>query len=109
MANRKLTLDRNRRGLTLVEMMVSVALTLMVVFALVQVFELLGENVADGRATIEMSGNLRGAAQLLREDLEGLTVTTLPPRSPDQGEGYLEIVDGPSTDSQHIVQLRNTL
>ena len=89
------TYKRSRRGLTLVEMMVSVALTLMVVFALVRVFEALGGNVTTGRATIEMSANLRSAAQLLRSDLAGLTVTTLPPRTPEQGEGYLEIVDGP--------------
>ena len=38
--------------------------------ALVRVFEMLGDNVTDGRATIEMSGNLRAAAQLLRELLE---------------------------------------
>lgn len=98
------TFRRNRRGLTLVEMMVSVVLTLMVVFALVRVFALLGDNVTAGRATIEMSGSLRNAAQMLREDLEGLTVTTLPPRSPEQNEGYIELTDGPSTDSQHFVQ-----
>lgn len=96
------TYKRSRRGLTLVEMMVSVALTLMVVFALVRVFEALGGNVTTGRATIEMSANLRSAAQLLRSDLAGLTVTTLPPRTPEQGEGYLEIVDGPGTDSQYV-------
>ena len=83
--------------------MISVVLTLMVVFAVVRVFESLGDSVTDGRATIEMSGNLRTAAQLLQEDLNGLTVTTLPPRSADQGEGYLELLDGPGTDSQYVV------
>ncbi len=92
-----------RKGLTLVEMMISVALTLMVVFALVRVFEALGSNVTDSRAAIEMSGNLRSAANILRRDLAGLTVTTLPPRAPEQGEGYFEISDGPATDSQQII------
>lgn len=95
--------NTNRSGLTLVEMMVSVALTLMVVFAMVRIFESLGNNVTDGRAMIDMSGNLRAAAQMLRSDLEGLTVTTTPPRSPEDGEGYLEIIDGPGTDYQHVV------
>ena len=94
---------RGRRGLTLVEMMVSVTLTLVVVFALVQVFDLLGDSVTDSKAIIEISANLRTAADLLRDDLDGLTVTTLPPRAPAQGEGYLEIVDGPSTDRQNYV------
>lgn len=95
----------NRRGLTLVEMMISVVLTLMVVFAVVRIFESLGDSVTDGRATIEMSGNLRTAAQLLQKDLQGLTVTTLPPRDPAQGEGYLELLDGPGTDSQYVVPM----
>ena len=72
----------NRRGFTLVEMMISVALSLMVVFAVVRVFETLGNSVTDGRATIELSGSLRTAAQLLQDDLNGVTVTSLPPRSP---------------------------
>lgn len=100
---------RIRHGLTLVEMLVSVALTLLVVFALVRVFELLGNNVAEGRATIEVSGNLRSAAQLLREDLAGVTVTTLPPRAPEQSEGYLEIVDGPETDQSQLLQKGNDM
>ena len=90
-----------RQGLTLVEMMISVVLTLMVVFAVVRVFESLGDSVTDGRATIEMSGSLRTAAQLLKDDLDGVTVTSLPPRSPDKNEGYLELIDGPATDSQY--------
>jgi|GEM_PF-895082 len=93
---------RQRAGLTLVEMLVSVALTLMVVFALVRVFELLGANVTDGRSTIEMSGSLRTASDLLRQDLEGLTTTTLPPRSPSQDSGYFEMMDPAGTDLQHI-------
>ena len=93
---------RFRSGLTLVEMLVSVALTLIVVFALVRVFESLGAGVTEGRATIEMSGNLRSAAQLLRSDLAGLTVTALPPRAPGQGEGYFEYADGPGTDYQYM-------
>ena len=93
---------RFRSGLTLVEMMVSLALTLMVVFALVRVFELLGNNVTDGRSTIEMSGNLRTASDLLRQDLAGMTTTTLPPRSPSQDGGYFEMMDPIGTDMQHI-------
>ena len=94
---------RGRRGLTLIEMLVSVTLTLMIVFALVSVFDLIGKRVTDGRALIELSGNLRGAANRLQQDLAGLTATTLPPRDPSHGEGYLEIVDGPTTDRQHYV------
>ena len=96
-----------RRGLTLVEMMVSVTLSLLVVFALVEVFDLIGNNVTDSRAIIEMSGNLRSAASLLRRDLEGVTVTTVPPRNPESNEGYLEIVEGPTTDRQNYIVRNN--
>lgn len=101
--NNHRTSQNNRQGFTLVEMMISVALTLMVVFALVRVFETLGDSVTDGRASIEVSSSLRTAAQLLQSDLEGVTTTTLPPRNPEQGEGYIELIDGPGTDSQYRV------
>lgn len=93
-----------RHGLTLVEMMVSVVLTLMVVFALVRVFELLGSNVTDGRATMELSSSMRQTVGLLRDDLAGLTTTVRPWRDPEQSDGYFEVIDGPSTDSQHYVR-----
>ena len=47
------TTGAKRRGLTLIEMLVAVTITLMVILAIVQVFQLLGTNIKNGQALIE--------------------------------------------------------
>ncbi len=84
-----------RRGLTLVEMMVSVTITLLVVFAIVQVFDIMGSTIAMGRATIEMAGQLRNVTNILQEDLDNLTCPVEPWIDPDAGVGYFEYIEGP--------------
>ena len=83
-----------RHGLTLIEMLVSVTLTLLVVFAIVQVFDMLGQTMTKGRAAIEMAGNLRSVANRLQEDLDSLTCPVRPWLDPAAGEGYFEYVEG---------------
>jgi hypothetical protein len=87
-----------RAGLTLIEMLIAVALTLLVVLAIVRVFDVLGTNVTQSRAILELSGELRGAANLMQADLDRVTAPTLPPLDPQSGLGYLEIVEGIRTD-----------
>lgn len=87
-----------RAGLTLIEMLIAVALTLLVVLAIVRVFDVLGTNVTQSRAILELSGELRNAANLLQADLDRITAPTLPPLDPQSGLGYLEIIEGIRTD-----------
>lgn len=84
--------------MTLIELLVAVALTLMVILAIVRVFDILGGNVTESRAILELSGELRNASNLLQTDLDSLTAPTLPPLEPQSGLGYLEIVEGVRTD-----------
>lgn len=94
-AARHATRRRSRRGLTLVEMMVSVTITLLVVFAIVQIFDIMGNTVAMGRATIEMAGQLRSVSNTLQQDLDNLTCPVEPWIDPDAGVGYFEYIEGP--------------
>ena len=48
-----------RRAFTLVEMMVSSAVSLILILGVVEAFQVIGEAVADGRATLTMSGQIR--------------------------------------------------
>lgn len=89
----------SRSGLTLIEILVSVALTLIIVFALVRVFQLLGDSVRDSRAILELSGQLRGVSQQLQRDLDNLTVDVVPYNDPEAGGGYFEYIEGITTDS----------
>ena len=84
----------SRSGLTLVEMLVSMTLTLIIVFAMLQVFQVMGDNVTRSRATLEMAVELRDASSRLQEDLQSLTVQVRPWVKPSQGLGYFEYIEG---------------
>ncbi len=91
-----------RAGYTLIEILVATALSLILLGAVVQIFGLIGGSVNDSRATLEASDRLRATAVRLQKDLAGLTVTPIPPRSPESDEGYLEIIEGPNTAAVNI-------
>lgn len=82
-----------RRGYTLVEILVATTLTLVLMFAVVQIFAMIGDNVSDSRAILEMNDRVRAAKTRLQMDLGGITVVPLPPRDED-GDGYVEIIEG---------------
>jgi prepilin-type N-terminal cleavage/methylation domain-containing protein len=85
-------------GFTLVEMLVSMAITLIMLFAIVQIFKVMGDGVNSGRSVIEMSGQLRQAAHLLQQDLDGATAPALPWTRADSALGYTEFTEGPEVD-----------
>lgn len=87
-----------RGGFTIVEMMVTIVIVLIVMLAVVQLFEWIGVRVAQGRAVIEMSGVLRGATRRLELDLETCTVPVRPWIDPAAGEGYFELYEGAAND-----------
>lgn len=88
-----------RRGMTLVEMIVATTMSLIILGIIAQLFGMLGKGVTGSRAALELSEQLRAVANTLRTDLAGITVSTLPPVSPDSDAGYLELIEGgtPST------------
>lgn len=83
-----------RRGITLVEMLVSMAITLVMMAAVVTLFDRLGQGVNDSRATIEMTSRLRGVRNRLQNDLASLTCPTIPWTRPEAGVGYFEYIEG---------------
>ncbi len=92
-----------RHALTLVEMLISVTLTLLVVFAVVQIFDQLGEAVALGRSTIEMSGQLRTVAARLQDDLDNVTCPVVAPLSAKKAAGFFRYEEGPVSDGTRII------
>ena len=71
------------------------AITLLLMGAVVQMFGALGQSITDSRSFLEASEKLNSAAARLQMDLKGVTVKMLPPRNPDDGEGYFEYIEGP--------------
>jgi hypothetical protein len=89
------------RGLTLVEMLVAMTLTLLLMGAVAQLFGMLGKGVNDSRTSAELGDRMRATAYRLRQDMAGLTVdiTALPPMRSSLNTGYLEIIEGPESDA----------
>jgi prepilin-type N-terminal cleavage/methylation domain-containing protein len=83
-----------RRGFTLVEMLVAMVLTLILVYALAEFYAYVGETVRDGRALIEVTGQLRGAIQRLKGDLDLRTAPVIPWADDGSGVGYFMIAEG---------------
>ncbi len=75
-------------------MLVALAVTLLMMGAVITVFGFIGERVTDSRALIETTDRMRSAAHLLREDLTNITVDAIPWQKPEAGAGYLEIMEG---------------
>lgn len=87
-----------RRGVSLVEMLVAMAATLLLVAAVAQAFALVGTAFTNSRALLELDARMRSAAWTLRDDLSRATVAPLPPRG-GGADGYLEIIEGPQADA----------
>ena len=86
--------QRRQAGLTLVEVLVSIVVTLILAIALIQVFKIVGDAVNRGRATLEISGEMRTVSQRLQSDLDMLTVPVRPWPTPSAGLGYFEFGEG---------------
>lgn len=89
-----------RHGLSLLEVLVGLTITLIVLLAMMQAFKFASQQMSIGRASVELTNRLRTAESLLRNDLERLTLS---PRSYHDAvaepKGYFELVDGFATDT----------
>ncbi len=83
-----------RRGMTLVEMLVALTVTLILMGTVMTIFGNVGKSVTDSRSSIEMSERVRNARNRIQADVSGVTALTLPPRRPEDNEGYLEYIEG---------------
>jgi prepilin-type N-terminal cleavage/methylation domain-containing protein len=89
---------RRAAGFTLVEMLVTMAVSLILISALAQAYAVFGTILAEGRAVIELSGSLRSTAHQLQQDLDQVTVPVRPWSEEGGAEGYFEYIDGVATD-----------
>jgi prepilin-type N-terminal cleavage/methylation domain-containing protein len=99
---------RDRRGMTLVEMLVATTITLIMMGLVAQLFGVFGQGVTGSRSVIELTDQMRTAGWRLRQDLGGVTAPTLPPRRPEAAEGYFELLEGPATDANAAPVLVST-
>lgn len=92
------------RGMTLVEMLVAMASTLLLMGLIAQLFGVLGRGVNGSRNIVELGDRIRSVQYSLRHDLAGATAAgATPPIDPALGLGYFEIIEGPETDRLTVV------
>ena len=101
------TTGRQRRdGLSLIEVLVALTMTLIVLVAMTQAFKFASGEMTKGRASVELINKLRVVEDLLRSDLRSLTVDVVPHYNlSSEPKGYFEIVDGPAVDVNYIPSL----
>ena len=94
---------RRAAAFTLVEMLVTMAVSIILVFALAQAYAVFGTILAEGRAAIELSGSMRSVAHQLQRDLDHVTVPVRPWTDEGGAQGYFEYIDGPATDRDPVL------
>ena len=74
---------RRRRAITLIEMLIAIAISLIVLVAVIRIFDQLNGAMNASKASIEQAGELRNVTQRMQADLDGMTASTLP-EDPDR-------------------------
>jgi prepilin-type N-terminal cleavage/methylation domain-containing protein len=88
------------RGVTLIEMLVTVAILVIIMTVLVQVFQAATGALSTAQALQQIDDQLRRASGLIRADLSGVTARFTPPLDPAQNQGYFEYGENEFADVQ---------
>lgn len=88
-----------RVGMTLVEMLVAMTITLIMMGVVAQLFAMMGSGMQGNRNKTELYNRLRSAAERLKMDLAGVTAPMQPPLDPGRNLGYFEYIEGKESDS----------
>ncbi|MFO0956957.1 MAG: prepilin-type N-terminal cleavage/methylation domain-containing protein [Isosphaeraceae bacterium] len=94
---------RPRRGLTLVEMLVTVALVLLIMVIITSVFRSAATATSRQKVAMELEQILRRVDSTFRQDLQGVTAKMDPsfePARPDEQRGYFEYGENSLADIQ---------
>ena len=89
-----------RRGFTLVEMLVTVAVLVIMMTILVQIFQAATGSVSAAQAYQQLDAQLRRLDGILRADLRGATAHFTPPLDPALNLGYFEYGENEFADNQ---------
>ena len=86
----------NRRGYTLLEILIAVTLMMMIMLGVTQLFSSVGTQINNAQATLNMAGNLRSVKTRLEKDLALVTadLTKAPPMKAGINNGYFCIIEG---------------
>lgn len=80
-------------------MLIAMAITLLMMAAVVTLFANISSSVSKRRATIEMSTQMQQVRAMLQRDLAGATCPAVPWQRPESNHGYIEIIEGAQSDA----------
>lgn len=89
-----------RRGVTLVEMLVTVALLVLMMTVIVQIFQAATGAVSAARTYQDLDSGLRQIDATIRQDLSNITARMTPPLDPKNNLGYFEYIENSFADGQ---------
>ncbi len=89
-----------RRGVTLVEMLVTLAVLLLMMTAIVKIFQAATGALNSAQVYQELDNQLRLLDSTIRSDLNGVTCKLTPPNNPQNNQGYLEYGENEFADLQ---------
>ena len=92
--------EGTRPSFTLIEMLVAMAITLIMMAAVVTLFANVSKSVSNRRATMELNAQIREVRNVLQEDLQGATCPGLTWQRPESNHGYIEIIEGPAREGE---------
>lgn len=90
----------SRRGVTLIEMLVTVAMLVLMMTALVEIFQKATDALNSAQSYQEADVSLRRLDAMIRSDLNGVTAKLTPPLNPKDGLGYFEYGENSFADLQ---------
>ena len=91
--------QRNRRGITIVEILIAITISLTVLLALAVAFREMSKEISNGRSVMELATKLRNATETIRNDFENRTVTTRHWTDNSPQLGYIELGEGPAREN----------
>src|SRR6516165_3715390 len=83
----------NRRGVTLVEMLVTVAVLVIIMTIMVQIFQSATGALTAAQTIQDLDNQLKRLDSMIRTDLGNVTARFTPPLNPTQGAGYFEYIE----------------
>src|ERR1017187_2636045 len=89
-----------RRGVTLVEMLVTVAVLVIIMTIMVQIFQSATGALTTAQSIQELDNQLKLLDATIRSDLGGVTAHFTPPLDPTQNLGYFEYIENEFADVQ---------
>jgi type II secretory pathway pseudopilin PulG len=92
----------NFQGLTLIEILIAMVMTLIVLGAMMYAFRYASQEITKGRATMELSNQLIVVQEMLRSDLDGVTVDVRPWSKTASPNGYFEYLEGAGSDKTRL-------